>query len=91
MTHATWHDVDVRSLQMIRTARDGSSVLLVINGALDPVEFVLPEGLPDATWHLAWDSTAEHPDLVGTNGEPRNAPPGTRLLVEALSMRVYTA
>jgi len=91
MTHATWHDVGVRSLQMIRTARDGSSVLLIINGALDPVEFVLPDGLPDVMWHLAWDSTAEHPDLAGTNGEPRNAPPGTRLLVEALSMRVYTA
>jgi len=96
LSHALWHDPGVRSLQMIRTARDASSVLLVINGALDPVEFVLPALPDDAVWHLGWDSVAEHPDAVGANGNgdderELDLAPGSRLMVEPLSMRVYTA
>jgi len=95
MNHGHWHDVGVRSLQMIRTADDGSSVLLVINGALDPVAFVMPdtapEGRPATQWSLVWDSVAEHPRMVGSNGDGREAAAGTQVLVEALSMRVYTA
>ena len=90
MTHAAWHDVGVRCLQMVRTAEDGSSVLLLLNGALEPVEFTLPDG-PDGPWTLAWDSVAEHPDRVGANDEGPTAQPGTRVLVESLSMRLYLA
>lgn len=97
-THALWHDPGVRCFQMIRTAEDGSSVLLVINGALDPVDVVLPDAPPrDASaspqpWRLVWDSDAEHPDLVGVNGngDPEVLPGGS-VVVEPLSMRVYTA
>ena len=101
----------MRCLQMVRTAEDGSSVLLVINGALDFAEFVVPDGAllgaPDAgeavppvphgrvnahpAWHLAWDSMAEHPNAVGTNGDGQDAAAGARLLVDPLSLRVYTA
>jgi glycogen operon protein len=112
-THGHWHDTGLRSMQMIRVAEDGSAVLLVINGALDPVAFLLPDGAPgdppegapgDAgvdrppvddvnahkpTWTLAWDSAAEHPEDVGSNGDSLGRP-GDWLLVEPLSMRVYT-
>ncbi len=91
LDHALWHDPAVRALQMIRTAPDSSAVLLTINGALDPAEMVLPDLPDDAVWHLAWDSVAEHPDAVGANGDERECPAGSRVVVEPLSMRVYTA
>ena len=88
LSHALWHDPAVRALQMIRTAPDAPSVLLLINGALDPVEMVLPDG--DAVWHLAWDSVAEHPDaVVDGNGDEPERPSGSTVMVEPLSMRVY--
>jgi isoamylase len=99
MTHAHWHDPGVRSLQMIRTAEDGSSFLLLVNGALDPVEFVMPGGVPgpdaDAPnphppWRLAWDSVAERPDLIDSDDDDSRVEPGQIVAVEALSMRVYT-
>ncbi|MBO1750833.1 glycogen debranching protein GlgX [Actinotalea sp. BY-33] len=91
--HDRWHDPAVRTLQMIRTARDGSAVLMIINGSLDPVEVTVPPAVPGA-WQLLWDSVAEHPeDLTDPDGAGANgagAPsPGTVLLVEPLSMRVY--
>ncbi len=90
--HGAWHDPGVRSLQMVRVAGDGSAVLLVANGALDPVEFSVAAGMrPGASaWSLAWDSTAEHPDLVGAAGETELVP-GSRLVVEPLSLRLYTS
>ena len=94
LSHARWHDPGVRTLQMIRTAPDSSAVLLLINGALDPMEMVLAELPDDAVWHLEWDSVAEHPDAVGLNGgngDEIERPPGSRVVVEPLSMRVYTA
>ncbi len=109
ISHGQWHDAGMRCLQMVRTAADGSSVLLVINGTLDFVDFVVPDGAllgaPDAgeavppdgqvnahpAWHLAWDSMAEHPSAVGTNGDAQDAAAGSRLLVDPLSLRVYTA
>ena len=93
LSHALWHDPAVRALQMIRTAPDAPSVLLAINGALDPVEMVLADLPDDGVWHLAWDSVAEHPDAVGQgngNGDERVQPSGRTVLVEPLSMRVYT-
>ncbi|WP_024287764.1 glycogen debranching protein GlgX [Cellulomonas sp. KRMCY2] len=41
VSHGQWNDPAMRTLQMVRTAKDGSCVLLVINGSLDPVEVVL--------------------------------------------------
>jgi len=90
--HGAWHDPGVRSLQMVRVAPDGSAVLLIANGALDPVEYSVAGGLrPGASvWHLAWDSAAERPDLVGAAGETELAP-GTQVVVEPLSLRLYTS
>lgn len=86
--HGAWHDVEVRCLQMIRVAPDGSAVLLLLNGALEPVEFTIAGGLPDdGVWQLAWDSVAEHPDAPVTD-EVR-ATPGAAVVVEPLSMRLY--
>ncbi|GGC12256.1 glycogen debranching protein GlgX [Cellulomonas carbonis] len=87
--HDQWLDPAVRTLQMTRTAPDGSSALLVINGALDPVQVTLAEGA--ASWELVWDSVAEHPDEVGRNGDGagRDARPGGTVLTEPLSMRLY--
>ncbi|NTW41072.1 MAG: glycogen debranching protein GlgX [Cellulomonadaceae bacterium] len=90
-----WHDTNVRTLQMVRTAADGSSVLLVLNGALDMVEVTVPAG-PGPLWELVWDSTAEHPDdLTAPDGPAHNGglhpAPGTAVVVDALSMRVYAS
>ena len=87
LTDALWHDPAVRCLQMIRTDDAGAAVLLVINGALDPAEVRLPAGPSGGVWQLEWDSVAEHP--VGTNGDGE-ATPGEVVMVEPLSLRVYT-
>lgn len=94
LTTAQWHDPAVRTLQMVRTAQDGSAVLLVVNGALDPQDVVLADG--PASWELVWDSTAEHPDeLFGPEGPPvegnGHTVPGAVARVEPLSLRVYSA
>ncbi len=88
--HGAWHDPEVRSLQMVRVAPDGSAALLIANGSLDPVEFSAADGLPAgaAVWRLAWESAVEHPDLVGTGGDAELAP-GTSFVAEPLSLRLY--
>ncbi len=90
--HAAWHDVQVRCLQMIRVAPDGSAALVLVNGGFDPVEFTVAGGLPpqghDGAWRLAWDSVAERPDGAPVNGEA-TVRPGSALLLEPLSMRLY--
>jgi isoamylase len=89
--HDAWHDPGARCLQMVRVAPDGSAVLLVVNGSLEPVTFTIADGLRPETpaWRLEWDSIAEHPDLVGQNGEAAAAP-GQPVVVEPLSVRLYT-
>ena len=54
----SWHDPLTRVVQMLRSGRpwDDDDMLVVINGALDQVDVVLPEGR-GTDWHLAWDST----------------------------------
>ena len=89
-----WNDPHVRTIQMIRTACDGSAVLLLINGALDPVSVTLAEGA--STWQLRWDSTVDHPeDLERPDGPAANGNgqvrAGATVLVEPLSVRVYSA
>ncbi|HEY0188042.1 MAG TPA: glycogen debranching protein GlgX [Cellulomonas sp.] len=90
-THERWHDADLRTLQMLRSV-DGDAVLLVINGSLDPVDVTLADDRP-TTWSLAWDSTWERPEETRTaaiNGALHLAA-GSRVVVEPLSLRVYTA
>ena len=79
---------------MIRTACDGSAVLLLINGALDPIAVTVADGAPH--WRLRWDSTTEHPDDLERPGGPAAngnglVRAGASVLVEALSVRVYSA
>lgn len=94
LDHHLWHDPAVRTIQMIRTAHDGSAVLVIVNGSLDPVQVTLADGC-HGRWELAWDSTCEHPDEIqgpemqGNNGGPRPSP-GTAVTVEPLTVRVYT-
>ena len=91
--HHHWLDPAVRTLQMTRTADDGSSVLLVLNGALDPVDITLADGTREH-WELAWDSTWEHPGEVRVAAETNgglHAVPGDELTLEPLAMRVYVA
>ncbi len=81
-----WQDPAVRTLQMVRTACDGSAVLVVINGALDPVEVRATDGTA-GSWLLRWDSAAEHPGEVGA----LRVRPGGRIPMEALTVRVYAS
>jgi len=84
-----WQDPAVRTLQMIRTGCDGSAVLLVVNGALDPVDLVLADGLA-GDWTLRWDSASEHPDE--TTAEPVEIlPVGSAIQMEPLAIRLYSA
>ncbi len=90
--HHTWHDPGVRTLQMIRSAPQGDSALLVVNGLLDVAEVVLARG-PGASWELVWDSAWDRPDELRTaaiNGALHPSP-GERTTLEPLSMRLYTA
>lgn len=97
--HEQWLDPAERTLQMIRTAPDGSAALLVINGALDPVQVTLADGARDR-WELVWDSVAEHPDEVGPAGsappgdageDGGSAAPGATFTAEPLSLRLYVS
>ncbi|HEY3438631.1 MAG TPA: glycogen debranching protein GlgX [Actinotalea sp.] len=90
--HGQWHDPAVRALQMVRTAADGSCVLLVVNGMFDPVAVTLTTGRAER-WELAWDSVWEHPDEVrgAAIAGSLHALPGERVLVDGLSLRLYVA
>ena len=89
-THDDWHDPEARTLQMMRrTPVAGSShVLVVLNGALSPMEVALAgRGNTDRRWRRAWGSTTgtramvDHPDRE----------PGDRVLLDALAVVVYLA
>ena len=91
--HGRWHDPEIRTLQMVRASRDGSStVMLVINGALDPVDVVLADDRP-SVWELVWDSTWEHPDerSAAAIGGLLHPSSGDSVVIEGLSLRVYIA
>jgi hypothetical protein len=74
---------------MRRTPVAGSShVLVVLNGALSPMEVALAgRGNTDRRWRRAWGSTTgtramvDHPDRE----------PGDRVLLDALAVVVYLA
>lgn len=90
--HDRWHDAGVRTFQMVRVAPapDDDQVLLVVNGALDPVAVHLADG-GTRPWTLVWDSVWEHPSEVGAAASSggRHQPVGSVSTLEALSMRVY--
>ena len=58
MDGESWHDPHTRVIQMLRSGHpwNDDDMLVVINGALDQVDVVLPGGR-GTDWHLAWDST----------------------------------
>ena len=95
--HARWHDPATRTLQMVRSTPtgpgpdDASTVLLVINGSLDPVDVTLGDDRP-TRWELTWDSAWEHPDErhAEVNGSPHPVT-GDLVVVEPLTLRVYVA
>ena len=74
---------------MARTTPDGDAVLLVVNGALDPVDVRLATAA--TPWELAWDSLWDHPDesrdaAIGGGLHPA---PDEVVTLEPLSLRVY--
>ena len=95
--HARWHDPATRTLQMVRSTLtgpgpdDASTVLLVINGSLDPVDVALGDDRP-TRWELTWDSAWEHPDERHAEGNGSLHPvTGDRVVVDPLTLRVYVA
>ena len=98
LDHDRWHDPAVRTLQMLRSVPSDSpshpsaAVLVIINGALDPIEVTLADDRP-TQWELAWDSTWEEPGerAAAAIGGGLHAISGAVSYLEALSMRVYLA
>ena len=92
--HARWHDPAIRTFQMLRSAGGGDEpedvVLLVVNGALEPVDVTL-SGLPGDRWELAWDSVWEHPSeqRAAAIAGALHATAGEVAPLEPLSLRVY--
>ncbi len=85
-----WHDPALRTLQMLRSV-EGSTVLMILNGSLDPVPVVLADDRP-TRWELAWDSAWEHPGERSSAaiGGGLHPDAGDTVVLEALSVRVYT-
>jgi len=98
LRHDQWHDPAVRTLQMLRSVPGDSpgdplsEVLVVINGALDPVNVTLADERA-CVWELAWDSTWEEPGerAAAAIGGGLHASSGEGAFLEALSLRVYLA
>jgi len=87
--HGRWHDASLRTFQMARTTKDGDAVLLVVNGALNPVDVRL--AATAEAWELAWDSVWDHPDDArdsAIHGGLHPAP-DEEVTLEPLSLRVY--
>ncbi|WP_111835729.1 glycogen debranching protein GlgX [Actinomyces bovis] len=57
MSLESWHDPYCRCVQMLRSGAPvgDQDLLVLINGALDQVDFTLPQGR-GADYHLVWDS-----------------------------------
>ncbi|MFB9954428.1 glycogen debranching protein GlgX [Cellulomonas denverensis] len=85
-THDRWHDGDLRTLQMLRVHGEDRA-LLVLNGSLEPQSVTLA---PGGRWQLAWDSAWEHPDDARSAAIEGELHPGGPVLMEPLSLRLYT-
>jgi isoamylase len=88
LSHEEWNNPASRCLQMVRTNNTDATVV-VVNGALDPVDFTLApvpaNSSNGARWELQWDSTWE---------TPAKRPPGFpdslgAVRLEPLSMQIY--
>jgi len=85
MTHHRWHDPHRRVLQMyLRDVRDAGEVLVVLNGATNPVGVTLTSA-GAMELELCWDSVWERPQA----GELVHA--GSTIVVPELSIRLYRA
>ena len=87
--HGRWHDAALRTFQMARTTSDGDAALLVVNGALNPIDVQLAAA--EHPWELAWDSVWDNPDdsrdsAIHGGLHPE---PGELVTLEPLSLRVY--
>jgi len=87
--HGRWHDAALRTFQMSRTTKDGDAVLLVVNGALNPIDVHLAAG--DNPWELVWDSVWDNPDDARDSAIHGGLHPAPAEVVtlEPLSLRVY--
>ena len=87
--HGRWHDAALRTFQMSRTTKDGDAVLLVVNGALNPIDVHLAAG--DRAWELVWDSVWDNPDDARDSAIHGGLHPAPAEVVtlEPLSLRVY--
>ena len=107
MSTEAWHDPYTRVVQMLRSGRPFGDVdaLVLINGALDQVDLVLPEG-HNTEYQAVWDSNwaVPRPDTsdfararrvrraraAGMALErSRHDRPGDVTTLDALSMRIY--
>ncbi|MBI4941534.1 MAG: glycogen debranching protein GlgX [Actinobacteria bacterium] len=97
MEHERWHDPDQRVLLMYLHAvvPDGfgehtdGSLLVVVQGAPEPVDVVLP-GRPWARrYRLLWDSATERPQPAAE--QAGEVPGGSTVTVAATSLRVYAS
>jgi glycogen operon protein len=59
MSGEDWNDPQRRSfgMQLGNDAPDGQRLLLLVNGSAEPVDFALPEALPDGRWVQLFDTT----------------------------------
>jgi glycogen operon protein len=87
--HGRWHDAGLRTFQMARTTAEGDAALLVVNGALNPIDVTLAAA--DHPWELAWDSVWDNPDdsRDSTIHGGLHPEPGELVTLEPLSLRVY--
>ncbi len=80
----TWHDPHQRALQMLRTGNgSGRDALIVMNGALGPVNMTLAKGR-GVNWELVWDSEWEAPEELHDISLP-----GEHVQLDSLTMRIY--
>ena len=92
MDGAAWHDRTTRVLQMLRSGRPAgdADALLILNGSLSEVEVELAIGR-ERGYRLFWDSAWEHPRQRSVQAflSGVRVPPGERVDVSPLSMRLY--
>jgi glycogen operon protein len=91
-----WNAAGFHSFQMLRSGYeyDGPDALIVINGYLDKLDFIVPPARGGEVFEKAWDSCWEKPserddpELAG-EADPASVLSGQRIEMEPLSVRVY--